>query len=534
VVKKKWTITCAALACIVIVPLVFESYTFHLYSTGDPAFFTFSGSRLWVFLISLLLPGVLIGRAHPLRPIMLCAAAAIAIAILVVIFYQFCDVRQCYHPGPDRLGEIRLAALFFSTTAIGIMIGFETIPVAGRNGPTAILFSSLATLFVGYFPWVLVFSIYLPDHSGLAMLAFASSVPFIFSGAISRLFSNDRRHAIYSAVSGWLALTVLFSGIRPFSLPLVVITLACAIPAALAGFTIVAYVSTARKELKTSSIHAALLAFFILGASHPLIDAPMNLGRDPDTALLPNPTYYSGAYHYSDTYLPSKRVEVEINLTQFDPNSVKDFLFAGIGAQSPNCCKDGLDYGYRADMFFNKSGIFLAARAWETCDGNPACSGYPWISAIHQSAVRLPADSVFPKTVMLAMEWQQDERTVKWYHRDAYRQWKEYSQFFSPEIENPYFNLGVIPVGNPFTNPDSGNAFFFQVGVSVPGEDSGAAGMIGFHCPAYYDKNGIKQCVDLEPIVRGNSHWKVLWKWGVQDTKTVVETDGSHATIKLA
>jgi hypothetical protein len=530
----KWAITCAALAGIVIVPFVFESYTFHLYATGDPAFFTFSGSRLWVFLISPLLLGVLMGRAQALQPLMLCSAAAVAIAILIVIFYQFCDVRQCYHPGPDGLGEIRLAALFFSTTAIGIMIGSESTPVVGRNRAFAILSSSLATLFVGYFPWVLVFATYLPDHSGLTMLAFASSVPFIFSGAISRLFSDDRKHAIYSAVAGWLALTVLFSGIRPFSLPLVVIALACAISAALAGFTLVAYISTARKEHKTSSMHAALLAFFILGASHPLIDAPMNLGKDPDSALLPKPTYYSGAYHYSDTYLPSKRVDVEINLTQFNPGSVKDFLFAGIGAQSPNCCKDGLDYGYRADLFFNKSGIFLAARAWETCDGNIACSGYPWISAIHQSIVRLPADSVFPKTVMLAMEWQQDERTVKWYHRGAESQWKEYSQFFSPEIENPYFNLGMFPLGNPLTNPDSGNAFFFQVGVSVPGEDSDAAGMIGFHCPAYYDKSGIKQCVDLEPIVRGNSHWKVLWKWGVQDTKTVVKTDGSHATIKLA
>ena len=84
---KKWAITCAALACIVIVPFVFESYTFHLYDTGDPAFFSFSGSRLWVFLISLLLLGVLIGREQALRPIMLCAAAAVAITILIVVFY---------------------------------------------------------------------------------------------------------------------------------------------------------------------------------------------------------------------------------------------------------------------------------------------------------------------------------------------------------------------------------------------------------------------------------------------------------------
>ncbi|MGI0037663.1 MAG: hypothetical protein ACRD99_04830, partial [Nitrososphaera sp.] len=377
-------------------------------------------------------------------------------------------------------------------------------------------------------PWALLFSTYLPAQSGLLMLAFASSVPFFFSGAISHLFSNNKKNAIYSTLAGWLGLTVLFSGLRPSSLPLAFIMLAWAIPATLAGFTLI---SIAGKERKTSSIPAALLAFFVLGASHPFMDAPMNLGMDPDSEQIPKPTYYSGAYHYSETYLPSKRVEVEIELAKFDPGAVKDFLFAGIGAQSPNCCKDGLDYGYRADMFFNKSGTFLVARAWETCDLNVACSGFPWISAIHQSMVPLPADSV--QTVMLAMEWQRDERTVKWLYKEAESEWKEFSHFFSPEIENPYFNLGVIPVGNPFSNPDSGNVFFYQAGVSLPEEDSGAAGAIGFHCPAYYDKDGIKQCVELEPIVRSNSHWKALWKWGIQDTKSVLETDGSHAAIKL-
>ena len=131
------------------------------------------------------------------------------------------------------------------------------------------------------------------------------------------------------------------------------------------------------------------------------------------------------------------------------------------------------------------------------------------------------------------MEWQPDGRTVKWYYSKSAAEWIEYSRFISPEIENPYFNLGVIPVNNPITNPDTGNAFFFQVGVSAPGSTRGALGSIGFHCPGYYDKDGIKQCVELEPIARGNSHWKVLWKWGVQDPRTAVEAGGSYAKITL-
>ena len=134
---------------------------------------------------------------------------------------------------------------------------------------------------------------------------------------------------------------------------------------------------------------------------------------------------------------------------------------------------------------------------------------------------------------MLAMEWQKDGRTVKWFYRIPGGEWDEYSLFVAPVIENPYFNLGVIPVGNPFANPESSNAFFYQVGISRPGEASSTSGSIAFHCPAYYDREGSKKCVQLEPIARGNSHWKVLWKWGIQDTKAVVETDESYAKITL-
>lgn len=531
---KKWARTCAALACIVIFPFIFESYTFHLYSTGDPSFFTFSGARLWAFLISLLLLGVVIGLERAQHPAVLCAAAVVTVAILIMVLYNFCDMRQCYYPGSDGLGEIRLGALFFSTTAIGIMIGSVSTLVPERTNPTAILFSSLAALFLGYFPWSLLFATYLPSQSDLAIPAFASILPFFFPGAVSRIYSNNRRHAVYTSVGSWLVLTIMFSGLRPSSLPLALLILTLAVPASIAGYVLVSRLLAAGKGRKTSSIYAALLALFILGASHPFIDAPMNLAINPDNALMPRPTYYSGAYHYSETYLPTKRVDVEINLARFNTSAIKDFLVAGIGAQSPNCCKDGLDYGYRADIMFNKSGTFVVARTWETCDMNIACSGHPWITEIHKSVASLPEEIVTPNTLMLAMEWQGDDRTVRWYIRNAESEWREYSHFFSPEIENPYFNLGVIPVGNPFSNPDSGNAFFYQVGVSRPNEYSSAAGIIEFHCLAYYDKNGTKQCVDLEPVVRGNSHWKVLWKWGVQDTRTVVETDGSYAKIILA
>jgi hypothetical protein len=308
--------------------------------------------------------------------------------------------------------------------------------------------------------------------------------------------------------------------------------LTSAIASALVGFRIVSFEEPTTR-IKMPALLAGLFGLFILGASHPLVDAPMNLSVKDGNDLMPKPTYYSGAYHYSETYLSSKRVEVEIDLTQFNSDSIGDFLFAGMGVQSPNCCKDGLDYGYRADLFFNNSGSFLAARAWETCDVNIACSGHPWATEIHRSIVSLPTADFHFDVVMLAMEWQPDSRTVKWFYAKPSAEWVEYSSFVSPEIGNPYFNLGVIPVGNPFTNPDTGNAFFFQVGVSAARGTPNAFGSIAFHCPGHYDKDGAKQCVELEPIVRGNSHWKALWKWGIQDPRTVIEAGGSYAKITL-
>jgi hypothetical protein len=201
-----------------------------------------------------------------------------------------------------------------------------------------------------------------------------------------------------------------------------------------------------------------MIALFALIGAHPYLDAPMNMATNYHGAVV-QPTYYAGAYH-DEQYFPTKRVEVGIDLGHFEDNAIKnnDFVLAGIGVQSPNCCKDGLDYGYRADILFEDGARFLVARAWETCDQNIGCSAFPWISTMHKSIVPLSGND---SSIMLAMEW--SGRTVDWYYKTS-SNWSKYSSFVSPEIENPYFNLGVIWVGNPFSNPDSSKASFTRPG----------------------------------------------------------------------
>jgi hypothetical protein len=133
---------------------------------------------------------------------------------------------------------------------------------------------------------------------------------------------------------------------------------------------------------------------------------------------------------------------------------------------------------------------------------------------------------------MLAMEWDKDD-TVQWHYKTGSGEWSTFSSFDPPEIENPYFNLGVIWVGNPFTNPVTNSANFYQAGVSTNRQAAPADyGQVTFECLSYYDKQSTKHCVPaLERVQDGSSHWKVLWKWGVphQNVSTII--DGPNATI---
>src|ERR1051326_7297150 len=228
--------------------------------------------------------------------------------------------------------------------------------------------------------------------------------------------------------------------------------------------------------------------------------------------------HYSGAFD-TESYFPTKRVEVTLDLDALsDKTSIdKNMLLVGMGAQSPNCCKDGLDYGYRADIAITSGGLhYLVARAWETCDQNAACSGLPWQSTMHEAEVPLSVEGL--AKISLAMSWTgSNDKIVHWYYSpNGSQDWIEYSSFTAPRIENPYFNLGVAYVGNFAANFPSGNANFFQVGAAGQQNNAGSQnGKMAFQCPAYY-KDATKHCFpSMQTIDDGDSHWKVLWQWGL-------------------
>ena len=514
----------AACAGIVIAPFLFESYTFYRYTISEPDFFIFSGARLWFFLASEMSLGFVAGRTSKLPPYAAAGCIAAARLLLMLLVYRFCDVRQCYYSGPDDASWLRLGVLQFAVAATGLMAGWKSKREAQKNSRiSSILFGTTTAIFLGYFPVALLFGMFLTVPLAISLLAFSSSVPFFFAGIASSAFSDRTKNAIYSAIISSSILSSLFTNLRPDAWPFVAVILMGGALSAFCGHRIV----SKRKELAVAASFSSMIALFALMTVHPLLDAPMDLAINHSPGAIVNPTYYAGAYH-NERYFATKRVDVRINLEDFDDSKMgkSDYALAGIGAQSPNCCKDGLDYGYRADILSKDGARYLVARAWAACDQNVGCSAFPWLDVMHESSVPLKVNS---SLVTLAMEW--NGRTVDWYYKTSGGNWSKFSSFVPPKIENPYFNLGIIWVGSPTTNPGLENAYFYQAGVSTPSKHV-RFGQITFECPSFYDRQNVKHCIPASPIIGGNSHWKVLWKWGLPNDNARVVVDGTNITVR--
>lgn len=110
----------AICASMVIAPFLFESYTFYLYTIGEPEFFIFSVARLWVFLALELSLGFALGWISSFPLNFAAGCVAVAVFVLMSLLYQFCDPRQCYYSCPDSITWLRFGILLFATTAAGI------------------------------------------------------------------------------------------------------------------------------------------------------------------------------------------------------------------------------------------------------------------------------------------------------------------------------------------------------------------------------------------------------------------------------
>ena len=142
-------------------------------------------------------------------------------------------------------------------------------------------------------------------------------------------------------------------------------------------------------------------------------------------------------------------VGLKSNQSSIESNN---FLSAGLGVHSPNCCVDGIDFSYRFDVYlFNNGSESLVASAWEICDNNAACGGHSWKDLMFIDSERLLNPNA--SDVLLQLEWM--GRSVYWSYRVGDDPFANFTSFAAPRQENPGFNIGEL----------GGGFHFFQFGI---------------------------------------------------------------------
>src|SRR5487761_327150 len=94
---------------IAIPPIIFEKYTYYLYATSNPVFFTYSGDRLWFDIIWFCIAGaisaVIVGRGT--KVVVVPPIFASLIFTIAVYVTPFCTPKECYISSTDGLAPLR-------------------------------------------------------------------------------------------------------------------------------------------------------------------------------------------------------------------------------------------------------------------------------------------------------------------------------------------------------------------------------------------------------------------------------------------
>ena len=536
---------------ILIPPIIFEKYTFYLYLTSSPNFFAYSGRRLWFDIIWFVASGaacaLIVGRKKWFSlAIPSCCYGRVHSGSLQ---RSFCDRRECYISSTDGLGflrdflffaslgvlacsaalskelrfgkrkregDIRKTYLFLISTLIGYALSFF---------PLVHIFAGITVPFpLNYFQWFLASAI--PSLTGSFLASERSKSGNLLTGKLFGFFAGftgvvlgivldlslpcEACSGYTSSIGSILAVSALFAllgmilGQKVASTP---VSTKSNYPSITIGITII------------GTIVILLFFFFFTNYQMSVVNSMgQNVSNTSFSPLEVGSTFvYSGGYlAAAEARVPAVGVSVNFgNSTISSSNS--NFLAAGVGVQSPNCCKDGLDLAYRSDaVLFTNGTEALLARAWWACDVNVACAGYSWQQLLHFGDVSLPSGTL-SNWIDIQMNWTSPSE-VGWYYRVHYSgngsitPWVLYSSFTPPKIQNHYFDAGLVFVGS--GNHPSGDAFFYQFGVSSAKEIKSSGWNIIMKCPALVE-NGTWTCLQHAGFIGGQyGYWKVLYTFG--------------------
>jgi len=530
-------------------PVLFEKTDFYFHLTHNPDwYYNLSGNRLLVDLASFAVWGIV--AAYLLRPRWAVLQIALSALLVWVLFYLACPIYgpggvwqpECYYSGPDGLVGLRLAGIMFCYGALPVLVraAEKRDTLDRRIRPAlAILSGIVLSVVMIWFPLSAWFSgvTYLPLFLIFQTLILVG-VTQIATGILAARIGRSLKVGAVSGAVSLLFISALFWTpecpgcdrilLFPFAPLWAVFALVGSVtelglPSRLRLPKLSGRLSTIRIE-DAQRVGLALVLTVCLWTlvAHNFWDASVlfasSISSSPGELTLGQPFYpYVGGY-YNSTQYRICCVEIGVSISMANPHILApdNFLLAGMGVQSPNCCVDGWDFGWRADVFLLPDRtLILSGSSWETCDGNANCGGYIWEHLWYHSQTTLSPQNI-STPIYLQMKWEpvtvdgQQRSLVNWYYNTTGVGWTKFGSYLPDRRLGTYFDIGLS--GGPASEIPQGSAFLYQFGVASKVPVSGWNASLLYPSFQY---QGSWRMMERANIVQGDfSYWKVNYRWG--------------------
>ncbi len=504
-------------------------------------YYQFSQTRLEADAVSFALGGILV--AYLLRPRWAVIQAFLSASLIYVLFYTACPTymagpiwrSECYSVGPDGLAGVRLCAMMFSFAALPAIVraSYKEDKLNKRLRPwIAILGAFITSVVTTWFPLTAWFSgvTYLPP-----LVPFQATLFFGVSEiAVGIQAAKISRSILVAVLSGVTSALFLSGFLWPLLCPSCDRSLLLLIIPSWGFFALIGGVlelglprnlsigPLSRFNPRLEDIRRVGIAVVLLfslwtlvsfGFWDPSVLYSDSISPGAGQLTLGAPTYPYVAGYYNSTQYRICCVQIGVSFTKVDLKALapNNFLMAGMGVQSPNCCIDGWDFGWRADLFVLPNGTqVVSGSTWETCDGNANCGGVMWQHLrYHAQHTINPADISTP--VYLRMMWQYDQPSwhADWYYNYTGQPWTKFGSFVPDFREGHYFDIGIVGVGN----YPSAYAFFYQFGVASKTPVQGWSVQLLY--PSFVHPDGSWRVMERANIIQGwHSFWKANYRWG--------------------
>jgi len=506
-----------------------QLFTEYTYLTNSTPYFFLSSFRLAFFIISVGIASEIVGwYSDSIRLTWLAYVASLL--GLYLLLYVGCDPRVCYNTGIDGLEPLRSYSFFLAEGMAILAAGYSA---KNRMSRTESMLAHGAVFYsIAYYP--VIYSL-----AGVRLIAAISPIPLLGLVAVLAFVTAFRvseeektwRSGVGIPLLSLLTLLGISIGITAQYVqqvvPLVGTLLACAVCGGLAGsFNSRIMRGVGRRPLGSFVLTWMLVTVVLF--SIVVIPPDAVNGTAPD---LTTKSYYFltpalvGGFN-TEQDVRSIGVSANFSFQGTQPSSIQadNFLAVGISAHSPNCCVDGIDYGYRGDVFLyhNASEVF-AASGWEVCDQIVACGGHTWKHLIYFESARI--DSPIGSDFKVTMLW--ENHTLTWLYSAANETWTMAS-FRDPGQDNPYFNAGWL--GPPYP-PTFGGFPMFQFGMMSAFPIRHAGWSVAIACPSTV-QDGAWTCINHADLFQGDtSYWKALWRWGENYGGESATINGGTKTI---